>query len=153
MRGRGVLAGGTVALLATLCLAVGGWQVVRLRAASEAGPLAVVVEPPSSMDARAEGTLEITDACVLLRGPGAVTTLPIFLWQHATWDPTARTIEIDDEHGGHLLLRDGDPAALTGGGGEFATLEDEMLLWVRQPTAECAADRWFLTFGASGPGD
>jgi hypothetical protein len=115
------------------------------------GPLAVV--PPSDlvMEARAVGTLHITDTCVFLEEAGDELVLLVWPADRTTWHAATQTITLADLDGSTVTLRDGDRVALGGGGdseAESGVSGEEWVSrteWVAPPASSCPLDsRWFV---------
>lgn len=111
------------------------------------GPLAVVPADRVGMEALIEGTLEVTDQCVLLDEQGEDVLL---MWDagQTRWNPDERTITVEGRDG-TVTVGDGDEVRLGGGGssvteggvasGEWAAGID----WVSPPASTCLTDaRW-----------
>lgn len=111
-------------LLAGCSAAQGGTGVV------EGGPVAYVEErSDEGMDALLEGTVEVSDSCVLVRDEFDQTWLPVFQRPRTTWDGTTLT------YGGNRYT-DGSRIRL-GGGGIDAQSADYV-------PGECTFDEAFL---------
>lgn len=115
------------------------------------GPLAV--QPPQQgwEDARAGGTLRITEHCVFLQHPHGEDELLVWPADRTRWDGESRTIIFEDLDAGTVTLADGDAVISGGGGGSFeesGTSSEEWASdfeWVSPPAQECLTDaHWFI---------
>lgn len=111
------------------------------------GPLAVTPPDQTSMEALIQGTLRVTDDCVLLDEQGEDVLL---MWDagQVTWNAEARTITFEDADG-TVTVADGDRVRLGGGGssvdegGAPPQQWVESIDWVSPPAPSCLTDiRW-----------
>lgn len=110
------------------------------------GPLAVVPPQDGADQARIEGTLRITDACVVLESAGEAVLL---FWpaDRTTWTAPSRSITFDNYDGSVVTVRDGDHVVLGGGGdsetesGVSGTDWVRQMTWVAPPASSCTSDR------------
>jgi len=119
------------------------------------GPLAVV-PPTGGVDlSRSEGTLRITDACVLLES-GAERTLLMWPADRTRWSADTRTIGYLNLDGGAIMIEDGEFTTV-GGSGE--SLEESGLTaeafvartpWVKPPAMSCPYSSYWMV-GAIEP--
>lgn len=107
------------------------------------GPIAAVPggDISDSMEAGIEGTLRVTDTCVLLEGGGQETLL-VFRQPEVSWDGDKGEVLFDSD-GTTIRLRDGQPVSF-GGGGSSSTedgVDDEAYLrdtdWANAPAESC----------------
>lgn len=134
----------TVALLLITAIAIGCGGAP----APSWGPLAVAVMD-GAMQARNEGTLEITDQCAFLERDGERELL-VWPASQTTWSPATAEIVFRRADGEMLTLRDGDDVVLGGGGSSVA--EDGIagqvwagqFDWVAAPAPECLIDIRFV---------
>jgi hypothetical protein len=112
------------------------------------GPLAVIPPQDGADTARTEGTLRITDTCVVLEFRGEVTLL---FWpaDRTTWSPESQTITFANFDGSVVTVGDGDAVVLGGSGDSEAEsgLSGEewigRMTWVAPPAPSCPLDtRW-----------
>lgn len=109
------------------------------------GPLAVIPPQDGTDLARTEGTLRITDACVVLESQGKVTLL---FWpaDRTTWDGGSRAITFENYDGSVVTVSDGDHVVLGGGGDSEAESgisgQDWVrgMVWVAKPASSCPLD-------------
>lgn len=113
------------------------------------GPLAVV-EGSGDM-ARNEGSLGITDECVVLER-GGERALLVWPADQVRWNAGDGTITFTTIHDGAVTLRSGDYLVLGGGGsstdedGLDGTAWADSIAWVNRPADSCLGDsRWFVT--------
>ena len=114
------------------------------------GPLAVVPPQDGADTARNEGTLRITETCVVLvsnRGP----VLLIWPADRTIWNGDARSIAFANYDGSTVTATDGASVVVGGSGdssGESGLTTEEWLaqtLWVEQPAVQCPLDaRWWV---------
>ncbi len=114
-----------------------------------AGPLAVVLPAEGSDGALIQGTLRITNECVLLDERGDEVLL-VWPGDRASWDPDTRTIAFQAGDG-VVTLADGDEVTFGGGGSsaDEGGLRSEdwvaTVPWVSEPDPACLRDiRWFI---------
>jgi heat shock protein HslJ len=112
------------------------------------GPLAVVPPQDGADTARSEGTLRITDACVVLEEADSVMLL-VWPADRTRWDPQSQSITFTNFDGTIVTASDGDAVALGGGGDSVAeggiTGEEWVRRreWVAPPATACPLDeRW-----------
>jgi hypothetical protein len=114
-----------------------------------------VVPPPDGADtALTEGTIRISDECVILearRGP----VLLIWPADRTTWGAAAKAVAFDNyessgdpESGKTVTVTDGMRVALGGSGGtrDDGETPEEWLAdreWVMRPAASCVVDEWW----------
>lgn len=112
------------------------------------GPLAVIPPQDGADQARVEGTLRITDDCVILvdlSGPA------LLLWpaDRTTWNAEDRTITFENLDGTSVSVGDGESVVLGGGGGSSAesgvTPEAWLagMTWVARPANGCPLDPYW----------
>ncbi len=111
------------------------------------GPLAVVAGG-NGMDALIQGTIEITEDCVLLNEQGRQVLL-VWPADRTQWDAGSATIRFDNPDGGLATITDGQAVRLGGGGtsvdegGLGAAEWLESINWVAEPPLSCVAGiRW-----------
>ncbi len=114
------------------------------------GPLAVVPPQEGADDARTEGTLRITDACVFLVTPSGPTLL-VWPADRTTWNAQARTIAFSNYDGSTVSAGDGTPVLLGGSGDsneDSGTTTEAWMArtpWVARPAASCPVEsRWWV---------
>ncbi len=117
-------------------------------AVSAWGPLAVIPRQDGADTARTEGTLRITDTCVILERLGEVQLL---FWpaDRTTWDPGSRAITFENFDGTVVTVGDGDDVVLGGGGdsesesGLSGEAWVDRMEWVSPPGPSCPLEtRW-----------
>ena len=116
--------------------------------ADDFGPMAVVPAGDSADTTRTEGTLRITETCVVLLERGGPVLL---LWpaNRAAWDSVTRTIIFDNLDGTSVTVGDGESVVLGGGGGRSAESDvapDVWLVrmtWVVPPRDGCPLDPYW----------
>ena len=118
------------------------------------GPLAVVPPQEGSDSARMQGTLQITESCVVLVTTGG----PIILvWPagRTAWDPDQRVVRFANVDGTVVSAGDGRPVVVGGSADseeESGRSIEEWLSetpWVQPPARDCPLDtRWWV--GALG---
>lgn len=119
------------------------------------GPLAVIQPQDGTDMARAEGTLRITDTCVVLETSGEVMLL---FWpaDRTRWNGEKRTITFENLDGSVITVADGDHVVLGGGGdssaeGGISGAEwVKRMEWVRPPASSCPLDPRFGVGGVEG---
>jgi hypothetical protein len=119
------------------------------------GPVAVVPPQDGADTARTEGTLRITDMCVLLDVADDFTLL-VWPADRTTWDASARTISFANLDGTIVTVGDGMHVVVGGSGDdevESGTTSEEWLSrtrWVAPPDVRCPMEsRWMV--GALNP--
>ena len=121
------------------------------------GPLAVIPPQVGTEQARNEGTLRITEACVYLERAGEVELL---FWpaDRTTWDAETRAITFENFDGSVVTVRDGDAVILGGGGssevesGVSGEAWVRRMPWVAPPASTCSLDtRWGVGAIAHSP--
>ncbi len=112
------------------------------------GHLAVVPPQDGADTARTEGTLRVTDTCVLLDRPGGPVLL-VWPADRTSWNPGARTIAFSNFDGTPVSAGDGSRVVLGGSGDskdESGTTTEAWLArtpWVARPADSCPLDsRW-----------
>jgi hypothetical protein len=112
------------------------------------GPLAVIPPQDGSDTARTEGTVRITESCVVLE---TTRGLVLLVWPAArtAWNAESRTVTFRNEDGSTVSV--GEGARLVAGGGgdsneESGTTTEAWLAstrWVARPAASCPLEsRW-----------
>jgi hypothetical protein len=135
---------------ATLLFVAATASVATSEAVSSSGPLAVM-RTNFGMQARSEGTLVVTNACVFLEGEGGRTLL---LWpaDQTSWSAATREIQFRRSNGEVIKRADGQSVVL--GGGSFSMTTDgpngekvtRQVDWVVEPDPSCTADeRWLVS--------
>lgn len=134
-----------VLIVAVIVAAIGALFVRQslLLPAAHTGPLAVVLPPVGTADARTSGTLEIADGCVRLRHPDGSRSIVIWLNGAVEWNNSNHSISI----GNAKTLSNGDVLAFGGQGGQAASL-DAAGFWIQRPADNCQAEKWFLAVEA-----
>jgi hypothetical protein len=114
------------------------------------GPLAVV-RGGNGMDALIEGTIRITDDCVLLDERGELVLL-VWPADRTLWDEDSAAIRFNDPNGGVTTIVDGQPVRLGGGGtsvdegGLGAEEWRNSIEWISAPPSSCVTDtRWSVS--------
>jgi hypothetical protein len=114
------------------------------------GPLSVVAGAGSGDEALIQGTLRITDDCVLLNEQGDDVLL-VWPADRTTWMPETGTISFERNDGQTVPLADGDEVTFGGGGSSVdeGGMEAEdwvaSLEWVSEPPSACVTDtRWSI---------
>ena len=112
------------------------------------GPLAVLESDGYDL-ARTEGTIRITDTCVLLENGDEVALL-IWPADRTRWNASDGTIEFETLSGRTVTLASGQRVALGGGGwsaAEASNPDHEALLagidWISAPDPACPTDTWW----------
>jgi hypothetical protein len=114
---------------------------------SQWGPLAVVPRQDGTDLTRLEGTLRITDSCVVLEEWSGEKTLLIWHDDQTWWNPQTRSITFRNFDGTIVTKRDGDHIVL---GGSVDTQEESGITpaeflarttWVARPGPSCPLDR------------
>jgi hypothetical protein len=113
---------------------------------SEWGPLALV--DATGDTARTEGTVRITDECVLL-DTGGETQLLVWPADRSRWNRDDRTISFTSLAGVELFVAS-DQFVVLGGGGSSAAEDGERwadrIDWARRPAPACVTDSaWFVS--------
>lgn len=112
------------------------------------GPLAVIPPQDGSDTARLEGTIRLTDACVVLEKGSSVTLL---FWpaDRTVWNAESRAISFTNVDGSVVSIRDGDAVVLGGGGdsegdGDLTRQEwADATTWIARPDAACLLAAWW----------
>lgn len=113
------------------------------------GPLAVTSADGSGGQALSQGTLQVTDECVLLDEQGEDVLL---VWGagQVTWNADERSVTIEDADG-TVTVADGDEVRLSGGGSSVEEGGDPSeewaagIDWTSEPAPSCLTDtRWFV---------
>lgn len=118
------------------------------------GPLAVVPPSNSQMEARLEGTLQITDECALVES-GRHRLLLLWPADRTTWDSAEQAVTLEDLDGTSVTWGKGSYVVLSGGGvsaAERGVAEEEWLAhtpWVAEPSLNCQTTGWWIV-GQSG---
>jgi hypothetical protein len=118
-------------------------------ASQGSGPLALIPAQQGTDLALAEGTLRLTDRCVLLVQPSARVLL-VWPEDRTRWDPTTKTIAFTNFDGTTVVARDGDVISVGGSGDRNgdATAAAAWLArttWVAPPDPSCPTDvYWFV---------
>lgn len=110
------------------------------------GPMAIVPPQEGTDLALTQGTLRITDSCVVLDGPTGPTLL---YWpaDRVRWDPETRAIRFDNADGTFATVQDGANFAAGGRGDSVADggLPGEDWVnskpWVVPPDSSCPLER------------
>jgi hypothetical protein len=117
---------------------------------SQWGPLAVV-RGGGGDEALIEGTIEITDECVLLDERGELVLL-VWSSDRTEWDEGSASIRFSDLDGSTTTIVDGQTVRLGGGGSsvdEGGLGAEEWLNsveWLSAPPLNCVTDtRWFVS--------
>jgi hypothetical protein len=114
------------------------------------GPLAVVPPQEGADTARNEGTLRITETCVVLVTSGGPVLL-VWPADRTTWNGDARSIAFANDDGSTVTATDG-ASVVVGGSGDSSVengLTTEIWLaqtpWVERPAVQCPLDaRWWV---------
>ena len=117
-------------------------------APGEWGPLAVIPPQDGSDTGRTEGKLRITNTCVFLDERGERVLL---LWpaDRTRWDAGERTVTFANADRKPVVVGDGTPVVLGGGGdsSEESGITPEAWLgsmtWVARPADGCPIDSWW----------
>lgn len=115
------------------------------------GPLAVTRGLSGGDMSRAEGTIRITDSCVLLEDRKGHTDILQWGAGQTTWDPETNEVQFRNRDGEIIAVRDGQDVALGGSGEHFsddptdrdAVPRDEWMDrmdWVAEPDPSCTYD-------------
>lgn len=129
------------ALTAVVATACGGGT-----GEAEGGPLALV--EATGDQARTEGVVVITDACVFLERDGERGVL-VWPADRTRWNAGEGTIAFSTVAGNDVTVESGQHVALGGGGAHVS--EDgagwaDNIEWTRRPAPECLTDgAWFVT--------
>ncbi len=116
----------------------------------EWGPLAVVPPADGSDGALIQGTLRVTEDCVLLSEQGDDVLL-VWPADRTIWSPDVSTVSFLLGAGQWATFADGDRVTFGGGGSstdEGGLADDDWvagIVWVSEPDAACVTDtRWFV---------
>jgi hypothetical protein len=114
------------------------------------GPLAVIPPQDGSETARTEGTLRITDKCVVLETSDDVELL-VWPADRTKWNAATGTISFMNVDGSIVTASERSHAVLGGGGSsnaESGTTTEEWLqsiTWLAPPDMTCPREsRWFV---------
>lgn len=120
------------------------------------GPMAAAPASLAIMEARAFGSLEITDRCVYLVRPSGDRMLLVWPADRSRWDGASQTITLTNLSGEVSTFNDGDLASIGGGVASAAQVEAPtgMVLkqneWVAAPASSCdLAVLWAVGEGRS----
>jgi hypothetical protein len=113
--------------------------------------LAVFPPQDGADSARNEGTLRITDSCVVMERRGEVTLLT---WpaDRTAWDEASRTITFENFDGTVVTVSDGDDIVVGGSGGSSKSEGESSLTseeyvdridWVAPPASSCPLENWW----------
>lgn len=115
------------------------------------GPLAVVQAGNAGLDALIEGTIRITDECVLLEERGDMVLL-VWPSNRIQWDKGSATVQFTDPNSGPVTIEDGQVVRLGGGGtsvnegGLGAQEWLDSIKWIAEPPLSCVTDtRWSVS--------
>lgn len=156
------LAAALIAVLVAIAwLAYAAWE-PRSSTSGEWGPLAVSQLSLGGDTALTEGTLRISDACVLLEGADGSGTLLVWPREQTTWDPSARLIRFQNRDGRVIDLGDGQRVRFGGSGvsfgdapsGDITTWDAwvNRIAWEAEPDPACSADSsWSVGQATVGP--
>ena len=113
------------------------------------GPLAVIPPQDGADTGRSQGTLRVTDSCVLLAEAGGDEALLFWPADRTAWDAESETITFTNFDGSVVTVGDRDEVVLGGGGdseAESGVSADEWVRtmeWVAPPAASCPLEhRW-----------
>lgn len=130
------------------CLRDGTWDVGNVLV-DPYGPLAIVSDPPGGEEARTEGVVRMSDACVVLEradGTSALLVWPEGYMAETRWDPESRRIEFRTWSAESPVdISDGRSVMLIGSGPDPIPQDwTESFEWIARPDPSCPADSFFV---------
>jgi hypothetical protein len=111
--------------------------------------LAIVLDPPGGDEARMEGVVRMSDACVVLEradGTSALLVWPEGYMAETRWDPESRRIEFRNWSAESPVdISDGRSVMLIGSGPDPIPQDwTESFEWIATPDPSCPADSYFV---------
>jgi hypothetical protein len=114
------------------------------------GPLAVD-DSQEAGEALMRGTINITDDCVILDEESGGEVLLVWPADRTRWDPSSRSITVQNFNGALNTFSDGNHLLIGGGassaheGGQSSSEWIASIEWVAEPRDACLRDvRWFV---------